>query len=143
MQFSTHNIISKAVGSEAYDVYEHMRSGQHPNWKGKRTCALTVLVFKPINKDQSKELNNQKAKNANYLGAGAAGISTLVTRSKTAGFVSGALARKYALDKLRSWDEGDILVRFDARVSGGVGPQGHMRVLVIKRSVYDPNTVNP
>lgn len=140
-QFSNQELINRVIAGEVKDAYTHMRSGQHPNWKGKRACSMMVLVYHPIDDGQSKRLNDQRAKNSNYFGGGAAGVAVLVTSNKAVGLAAGAIARKYALEKLRSWDAGDILVRFEAKVSGGIGPQGHVRALVVKRSAYDPNNL--
>ena len=96
-----------------------------------------VLVYHPLDDSMSKMLNQKNAKLSATVGGIADGITAVVTQSKLATLGATAGARNYMLSKLRSWDAGDILIRFDAKVSGGIGPQHTRKGIVAKRSAYD------
>jgi hypothetical protein len=141
--FSTNHSINNFIKTEAYEEYKYMRAGQHPREAGQRPCTITVLIYNPLSDSQSKKLNDQRAKNSNYFAVGVSAITGGVTRSKAAGLAAGVWARNYALEKLRAFDAGDILVTFETNVSGGIGQQRRYNSIVIKRSAYNPNLVSP
>lgn len=136
--FSEDRFISLAASQFGKEAYQYVRSGQSPQWQGKRACTLMITVFKPIDDIQSKALNNKRAKIGKGFASAVGGVAMISTRNKLVTFGATALAYEYALEKLRAWDAGDILISVEASVSGGIGPQNHQRSLVVKRSAYDP-----
>lgn len=136
--FSDDRSIDQAATQIAKAAYNHVRSGQSPQWRGKRACTLTVTVYHPIDDAQSKALNDMRATNGRRFASAVAGLTVIATKSALASMAVGFVAHEQALEELRSWDSGDVLIRVEASVSGGIGPQNHLRSVVIKRSAYDP-----
>lgn len=140
--FTQHDLINRATRNVVLSLYEHMKSGQHPSWRGKRPCNMNIEIFKPISHEQSRKLDQENAQIGWMVRTAAGSVAALVTHNALVGAAAGAAAGKYAMSKLRTWDTGDILVCVGARVSGGIGQQARNESFVVKRTAYGDFTVS-
>lgn len=164
--FSKNKVINRVARTEANKVYKHMRVGQSGPYKGQYVCTIQIIVYKPINDAQSKELNNLRANTSYAIAAISAVTAGVLTRGMLksiklkdtknvsgkkelpdevvdtmawgARFGGGYFGRNYALEELQAWDADDVLIALDARVSGGTGQSGSIFSVVVKRSIYNP-----
>lgn len=135
--YSKDSTINSVVKVGVAEAYEYMRSGENPREKGQRPAQISVLIYYPINDAQSKELNADNASKARTFGGIIGVIGSRL--HPVFGVAAGAKTFKWAQNSLGSWDSGDILIRLEIAVPGGIGPQRTIRSVVIKRSAYDEN----
>lgn len=137
--YAKNNFINSVTKNGVRQAYEHMRAGEHPREKGTRPAQIQVQIYHPITDAQSKTLNADNASKARTAGVAIGVITSRV--HPIVGMAAGKGTFDWTLYKLRSWDTGDILIKVEIAVIGGIGPQRTYRSVVVKRSAYDENDI--
>ncbi len=140
-RFVKHKLLNDIVKRLVHDINNYMTAGQNPKFKGQRICTINVKVFTPLTPEESKYLNDRKTNTVTAVKGAVGGGVGVISRNPLAGFGAGYVAGKITMAALRGWDAGDIMVRLEARVNGGIGQQSREQAIVIKRSVYDKNEI--
>lgn len=95
-------------------------------------CVMSVGISNPLTRSQGDWLNEQRL-SVIYAVTGISG--TIGTQIPAVGAVTGPaaihLSRKMA-QGLPTYHAGDVIVSFDAQVSGGLGPQRSVSSMIIK-----------
>ncbi|QUM89150.1 hypothetical protein HWV03_10240 [Moritella sp. 36] len=134
--------INRAATDLASKLHQHMQPGNRP-------CYLIISIYDPIDEEQSKNLNDRRAKSASSV---ANTLGTIVTGGLTpvagpwVGIPAGGLTRFAILDLMlsikRNWNSGDILITVDGKVNGGIGQPHSSQYIVISRNSYDKNKLD-
>ncbi|MCD4531030.1 hypothetical protein [Pseudomonas sp. C3-2018] len=84
-------------------------------------CVMTVVVSKPLTRQQGDLLNNQRQLIESVIADAIAAPMGMV--SDQAGRMVAKVVGEFVGSKLRNYHAGDVIVGFDAQVRGGIGPQ--------------------
>jgi hypothetical protein len=93
-------------------------------------CVMTVAISKPLTRRQGDLLNDQRMDIARITAA-AVTVATKPISGPTS-VAAGYGANRFVLNKLPTYHAGDIIIGFDAQVSGGIGPQRSTSSMIIK-----------
>jgi hypothetical protein len=118
---------AKAAGYEVcnrvVELYDKMLTRDLP-------CVMTVAISKPLTRRQGDLLNDQRMDIARITAA-AVTVATKPISGPTS-VAAGYGANRFVLNKLPTYHAGDIIIGFDAQVSGGIGPQRSTSSMIIK-----------
>nr|WP_178115337.1 hypothetical protein [Pseudomonas sp. SWRI 103] len=104
------------------DLYEKMLAGNLP-------CTVTVVIAKPLTRQQADLLNERGIIIALLLaGAFSAPIRPF---SKPAANVVATSVGLTTKSIIRSYHAGDVIIGIEGQVEGGIGPQRSMSALVV------------
>lgn len=111
------------MSNRVVELYDKMLAKDLP-------CQMMVGISKPLTRQQGDLLNAQRTSIAN--------LTSGVFAAAAGKFVPGAVipvgwaVREFTLGKLPTYHAGDVIVSFDAQVSGGIGPQHSGSSMIIK-----------
>ena len=111
------------VCNRVVELYDKMLTRDLP-------CVMTVAISKPLTRQQGDLLNDQRMDIARIIAA-AVTVATKPISGLTS-VAAGYGANRFVLNKLPTYHAGDIIIGFDAQVSGGIGPQRSTSSMIIK-----------
>lgn len=108
------------VCSRIADLYEKMLAGD-------LTCVMTVAISKPMTRRQADLLNVQKDLVRSLI---ADALSS--SFGSLGGYVLSKAVDQFVANRLHGYHVADVIIGFDARVSGGIGPQHSTSSMLVK-----------
>ncbi len=139
--YSPNSFINVTIKREALELYNRMLATRF-------RCDMQITVYNPLTPAQIDAINANHAKLARTAGNTAGAVAGLVIPGKVvtkaafskvaSGVGVGSYVHGKTLENLRKYYVGDVYVHFDAKVSGGIGPQHSTTSVLVRREAYNP-----